>query len=126
VKPPRAESLDEVPGAPPFGSVLCRLGDLPVRGSKSFQFRDGRLRFDIFIQRWDDKVYAYRDACPHLKLPLDWRRGHFLDIEGQNIQCGHHGARFRVQDGLCIDGPCKGEYLTPVRIVVRGDEILVA
>lgn len=126
MKPPRAESLDEVPSAPAFGAVLCRLADLPPRGSRKFQFREGRLRYDIFIQRWDDKVYAYRDVCPHLSLPLDWRRGHFLDVEGQHIQCGHHGARFRVEDGLCIDGPCKGEYLTPVRIEVRGDEILVA
>ncbi len=126
MKPPRAESLDEVPGGPPQGSVLCLLSELPTRGSKAFQFRDGTLRYEIFVQRWGDKVYAYRDQCPHVKLPLDYHRGHFLDREGENIQCAHHGARFRVHDGYCFDGPCKGKYLTPVKIVLRGDEILVA
>ncbi len=123
--PPRAESLDDVPGGPSFGSVLCRLSELAPRGSKAFQFRDGTLRYEIFVQRWDDRVYAYRDQCPHLKLPLDYHRGHFLDREGEHLQCAHHGARFRVQDGLCVDGPCKGRWLIPIRILLRGDDILV-
>ncbi len=123
--PPRAESLDDVPGGPSFGSVLCRLSELAPRGSKAFQFRDGTLRYEIFVQRCDDRVYAYRDQCPHLKLPLDYHRGHFLDREGEHLQCAHHGARFRVQDGLCVDGPCKGRWLIPIRILLRGDDILV-
>lgn len=126
MKPPRAESLDEVPGGPPRGSVLCKLDELPPRGSRMFQFRDGTLRYEIFIQRWDDNVYAYRDQCPHLKLPLDYYRGHYLDRDGESLQCAHHGARFRVRDGYCFDGPCKGKYLTPVRIALRGGEILTA
>jgi nitrite reductase/ring-hydroxylating ferredoxin subunit len=125
VKPPRAESLAEVPGAPPRGTVLCRVDELAPRGSRTFQFRDGTLRYDIFVQRWDEKVYAWRDRCPHLKLPLDYHRGHFLDGAGQYLQCAHHGARFRVHDGYCVDGPCKGKWLVPVRILVHDGEILV-
>ncbi len=124
MKRPRPESLGDIPGAPPAGTVLCRLVDLPPRGARALHFRDGELRYDIFIQRWDDAVYAYRDSCPHLKLPLDYRGGQYLDASGRHLQCAHHGALFRVEDGYCIDGPCKGRWLTPVRLRVQGGDVV--
>lgn len=126
MKRPRPESLGDIPGAPPAGTVLCRVSDLGSQGARAFQFRDGELRYDIFIQRWDDAVYAYRDSCPHLKLPLDYRGGQYLDASGRHLQCAHHGALFRVEDGYCIDGPCKRRWLTPIRLRIDGDQILLA
>ena len=42
------------------------------------------------------------------------------------IQCATHGALFRLVDGLCVYGPCAGEYLTAVAMaVVDGDVVLV-
>jgi nitrite reductase/ring-hydroxylating ferredoxin subunit len=124
VKQPEAVRLDDVPGGPPRGSVLCRLSDLEPHGSRKFHFHDGLHGYDIFLQRWGERVYAYRDSCPHLKLPLDYRRGHFLDHRRRHLMCAHHGALFRIEDGYCTYGPCKGRWLTPIRIALRGDEIV--
>jgi len=122
---PEPISREYVPGAPPVGSVLCTIRELGPRESKSFVFKDGMLRFEMFIQRWDDDVFAYKNSCPHVRLPLDYRPGMFLDLEKKHIHCANHGALFRVADGYCIKGPCKGKSLTPVRITRRGDDILV-
>ncbi len=125
MKPPKPLNLDDVPGAPPPGSVLCDVSELGPRDSKSFVFKDGNLRFEMFLQRWDDEVFAYKNSCPHVRLPLDYRPGKFLDYDKKHIHCANHGALFRVEDGYCIKGPCKGKFLTPVDVIRRGDEIIV-
>jgi nitrite reductase/ring-hydroxylating ferredoxin subunit len=33
--------------------------------------------------------------------------------------CSTHGALFRVEDGVCLAGPCQGDRLEPYPIVVR-------
>jgi nitrite reductase/ring-hydroxylating ferredoxin subunit len=42
----------------------------------------------------------------------------FLDAEGEFVQCGVHGALFRIETGECLRGPCLGETLEalPVRV----------
>ena len=34
------------------------------------------------------------------------------------LHCDGHGALFRVEDGVCVDGPCVGERLAPVPVRV--------
>jgi len=79
-----------------------------------------------FVLNWFDQFHAYRNACPHTGVTLNWAPHQFLDIEGQLIQCGMHGALFEPVTGLCIRGPCLGQSLTrlPIR-VIEGDIYLV-
>jgi hypothetical protein len=36
--------------------------------------------------------------------------------------CGKHGALFDITTGICVDGPCRGDGLEPVKVVeVDGD-----
>jgi len=113
-------SLALVPGGPAPGTVLCRLDDLADGGSRVLTFcdDDGR-RFEMFLHRRGDHVVAYANRCPHAGHPLDWTPGQFLDPTGRFFQCASHGARFRIEDGRCVAGPCPGRYLTQVRIVVQ-------
>lgn len=124
-KPPDALNLEDVPGAPSRGSVLCRISDLEPQESRTFTFTEGTLRFQMFVQRWGDEIYAYKNSCPHVRLPLDYRPGRFLDIDNNYLHCANHGALFRVEDGKCIKGPCKGKYLTPIHVVRDGDAVRV-
>ncbi len=50
----------------------------------------------------------------------------FLDYERSLIQCSNHDAKFRIEDGECIAGPCIGERLTPVAISIIDDKIMLA
>jgi nitrite reductase/ring-hydroxylating ferredoxin subunit len=71
-------------------------------------------------------VFVYVNSCPHWGSPLDVCPGRFLDREGTHIHCSTHGAQFRIEDGLCIKGPCLGASLEPVSCAVRDSEVVVA
>ena len=117
--------LADVPGAPARGTVLCTIDDLAPNEAKSFVFKHELRRFEMFVQRWGDDIFAYKNSCPHVRLPLDFRPGKFLDISESYLHCANHGALFQVDDGLCVKGPCKGQFLTPIRIARKGNDILV-
>lgn len=101
---------------------LCQLDQLSVPGSAAF--RQGDL--DFFVVRVGEVVAAYENHCPHVGSPLDWVPGRFLDFERQNILCATHGARFRVADGVCFEGPCVGKFLTSVPIRVDAGAVYLA
>ncbi len=74
---------------------------------------------EIILVRRDGRIYGYRNRCPHTGAPLDWQPGQFLDPSGETLLCALHGARFRIEDGACLAGPCAGTGLTPVPIAER-------
>lgn len=77
----------------------------------------GRPREAIVLLDDHDEPRAYRNLCQHLPIPLDAGSRQFL-IRGE-LQCVTHGARYRLDDGLCVSGPCRGASLIalPIEIV---------
>ena len=100
-------------------TTLCRLADIPDPGSRGVAIA-GR---DIFLVRRGDLVAGYVNSCPHTGGPLDWVEHQFLDLERRRILCATHGALFRLEDGHCLAGPCRGKGLTKVAIVVVDGEV---
>lgn len=100
---------------------LCSSADLPEGTSKGFQINSG----SIFIVRKDRTLYAYRNACPHLGIPLEWSKDKFLDDEGELIQCATHGALFKIDDGFCVYGPCANQSLSRISVEERDGKIYV-
>ena len=103
---------------PEPGTELCALEEIPAIGGKGFVFGEGKERFPMFVIRRNDEVKGYLNECPHVGGPLDWVSDQFLDIEKTHILCATHGARFRIDNGLCISPPCPGALLTPVAVEV--------
>lgn len=62
-------------------------------------------------------VRAYVNLCKHLPVPLDGLSGRFLAPDGVHLVCGTHGALYRPEDGLCIEGPCEGAALDRLAVV---------
>ena len=104
--------------------TLCPLADLPEGASKGFAADPKAFYADILVVRTADGVYAYRNSCPHTGAPMEWETDRFLDYSGTLIQCGLHGAQFRIEDGYCIGGPCAGRYLRKVPIAIRDGMII--
>ena len=76
-----------------------------------------------FLIKWHDQIYAYQNACPHTGVSLNWAPNQFMDIEERFIQCGMHGALFEPDSGFCIHGPCLGQSLQSIPIVIRHGQI---
>ncbi len=101
---------------------LCRVEELPEGSARGFE-AGGE---PVFAVRRFGEVYAYRNSCPHIGVPLEWLPDQFLDSEGELIQCATHGALFLIETGLCVAGPCTGEALDPLPIAIRDGVICLA
>jgi len=100
---------------------LCALEELPDGASRGFTVDTAAGVQDIFVVHKNRQVVAYHNSCPHTGGPLDWVPDQFLSLDRSEIQCATHDARFRIDDGVCIAGPCAGKRLSPVRaVVVKG------
>ncbi len=109
------------------GRVLCRLDDIEDGQAKGFtlgqgpEAGQGLEAREIFVVRAGLRVFGYVNSCPHLGTPLDWQGDRFISLDSGLIMCATHGALFEITDGFCVDGPCVGDSLEPVPVVVDGD-----
>ncbi len=106
--------------------MLCRLSDLADPGGRGFTFGQFPQQFSMFVVRQGEQAFAYVNDCPHARSPLDWVPDQFLDHSRTYIQCATHGAKFRINDGYCVSGPCTGDALKPISIEIRKGEVVIA
>jgi 3-phenylpropionate/trans-cinnamate dioxygenase ferredoxin component len=95
---------------------LTNRSDLPP-GGKMLAEVDGR---PIAVFNVDGCFYAIDDVCTHDGGPL--AEG---ELQGAEIQCPRHGARFDVRTGKALCFPAF-EPVTAHRVEIRGDEVYVA
>ncbi|WP_042445708.1 Rieske (2Fe-2S) protein [Azospirillum sp. B510] len=116
--------MDDAP--PPLHQLaLCRFEDLPSDGARGFDpLREGR---DVlFIVRRGGALRAYRNSCPHWPgTPMAWRKDGYLSPDGAHIVCYAHGARFDIDTGDCLDGPCPGQSLQTIPLIRRADGLVL-
>ncbi len=94
---------------------VCRVADVLDPGKKVVEI-DGRF---IVIFHLDGEWHALDDCCTHDSGPLG--EG---DIEGFQIICPRHGARFDIRSGQAMTMPAT--RATPYHQVrVEGDQVLV-
>lgn len=94
----------------------ARLLDLPP-GGKVLSEIDGR---PIALFNVDGSYYAIDDVCTHDGGPL--AEG---DLEGCEIRCPRHGARFDVRTGKALCLPAFEPVATHA-VEIRGDDVWVA
>lgn len=94
---------------------LCAEQEVAEGAARGFEV-DG---VPVFVVRKFGCLYAYVNSCPHIGVPLEWLPDQFLDSEGELIQCATHGALFAIDTGLCVAGPCVGEALVPLPLVIH-------
>ena len=95
--------------------AVARVGDVPEGGVKVVRIEDQAIA--VFLI--DGKYYALDDVCTHDGGPLAEGA-----IEGMQIECPRHGARFDIATGDVLCLPATAPVTSyPVRIV--GDEIQV-
>jgi nitrite reductase/ring-hydroxylating ferredoxin subunit len=104
---------------------ICRLQDLADPGSRGINLHTLNGPLELFLVRKGKDVFAYHNHCPHTGVNLDWIADQFLDPSGGFIQCATHGALFRIEDGVCLRGPCAGDRLRAIELEIDQGELFV-
>ena len=103
---------------------VAPVDDVPSDGTLRFEARAGRRRIGGVLQQTDEGVLAWENSCPHEpEVQLD--RGLGALIDGDQLVCHKHGARFNCDDGYCTRGPCRGRSLTPIDVAVRDGDVIL-
>jgi nitrite reductase/ring-hydroxylating ferredoxin subunit len=99
--------------------LLCRIDALVEGQAYGFDpLQQGRD--SVFALCHQGTVRVYLNSCPHLHVPLQYRKDRFLSADGERIICYAHGAQFLPDTGECIYGPCLGQALTALEFSLEG------
>lgn len=108
------------------GASLIEAAQLNDPDARSVVIGSGSSRLDILVINQNGQVHAFVNACPHAGTPLENFDGRVLDRDDPNILvCSTHGARFRLDDGCCIKGPCLGKKLPAVATHVANGMVVL-
>lgn len=79
------------------------------------------LPHKVVLIKHEDEIKAYENNCPHQDVPLD--EAYKIDINpfDMTMKCSVHDAYFRIEDGVCVEGPCWRDELKPVDIEIDPD-----
>ncbi|HEX9875873.1 MAG TPA: Rieske 2Fe-2S domain-containing protein [Gammaproteobacteria bacterium] len=97
---------------------LCALGDVPDGGCLELCWGEGSWPLALFLVRRKGELYGYVNRCPHAGHELNLRANEFLTKDRELILCRSHGAQFRIDDGVCVIGPCVGARLRPLPLEI--------
>jgi 3-phenylpropionate/trans-cinnamate dioxygenase ferredoxin subunit len=96
-------------------TAVARLSDVPQNGLLPVEVNGVK----IVLARSGDGVHALHDECSHEEFPLSDG-----ELEGNQVTCLLHGARFDIETGAAKALPA----VKPVKVYecrVEGDEIQV-
>jgi 3-phenylpropionate/trans-cinnamate dioxygenase ferredoxin subunit len=96
-------------------TAVCRRGDVPAGGMKIVEAGGTR----IAVCDVNGELYAVQDVCTHDDGPLG--EG---SLDGGQLECSRHGARFDVKTGAAVRMPA----IVPVKtypVSVEGDEVFL-
>ena len=100
--------------------LICASSALADGGSGvRFEVERGGETLPAFVVRFRGAVRAYVNECRHQASELDWNPGEFFDAGRLYLICATHGALYEPDNGLCIDGPCRGARLATVAVRER-------
>jgi nitrite reductase/ring-hydroxylating ferredoxin subunit len=103
-------------------AFLCQAEALAEGQSRGFDpWREGRDT--VFLVRHQGAVVGWRDACPHYgDTPMAWRKDAYLNADATRIVCAAHGAQFDIASGACTLGPCLGQSLARIDLVITTEQ----
>lgn len=105
---------------------VCHVDELADPDSREMTLSCATGEASIFLIKARGNIRAYVNSCPHTGAPLNWLPDQFFDYSQELLQCALHGAKFRPRDGYCIRGPCQGQSLKSLPVVVREQQVYVS
>ena len=94
---------------------VCAESEVPVKQMKTFKVQDEK----VLIYHLEEGFYATQNSCTHVLAPLG--RGKL--VNGCEVQCPLHRARFDVRTGEVVEWACFPPGIQILN-VVRGEKKL--
>jgi ketohexokinase len=112
----RQLGLDNLLQASALQQPLANIKQLST--TKSLIVQSKSCNQSIILIKYENTVKAYTNNCPHQNIPLD--EAYKIDINPfqRTMKCSVHDAFFNIEDGECIEGPCRNESLATVEITI--------
>ena len=122
-----SSSLNSAPVTPAGGDrALLALDAIADGGFAAIDALFEGTPESLILHRDGNAVCAWLNICPHAGRRLDWSPGEFLKSRDGLLVCAVHGASFELQRGECVAGPCRGDRLHAVEVVVRDGQVFLA
>ena len=102
---------------------LCHAQELQKTGARSIVLGEVPNTLDVLVIERGGVRRAYINACPHQFIPLETFPDWVFTEDREHLVCTGHGALFVPETGLCVEGPCEGDALTPLKILEKDGEI---
>lgn len=108
--------LDNILAEPEVSSALANISQ--VSNSKTLVVQAKGVNQTVILIKHEGEVKAYLNNCPHQNVPLN--EAYKIDVNPfeKTMKCSVHDAFFRIEDGLCVEGPCWDEALEAIAIEV--------
>ena len=110
----------------PRGAALGRRDDIPDAGAIVVYAGEGDARVALILTKQGNAIACFRNRCAHANYPLQRADGRIVVQEARYLVCAAHGASYTLTDGACAGGPCNGEGLERIAIVVRDGVVFTA
>ncbi|HEY7163079.1 MAG TPA: Rieske 2Fe-2S domain-containing protein [Candidatus Binatia bacterium] len=107
------------------GRVIAKVAEMAPGSVKKFWLICRKYRIDGFLVNHDGSFFAYVNRCRHMATPLDFVQNEFFSEDRRYLMCYTHGALYEPENGVCVAGPCKGESLYRLPVIVDEGEVLV-
>lgn len=105
---------------------ICHIDELSETSCKVFKVKIDKNEKDAFLIYFNRHYYAYINSCPHTGVNLNWQDEQFFNYEGDYLQCSLHGALFNPLNGKCLYGPCLGQNLETLDVVVEDNVVYLS
>ncbi len=110
----------------PPGTRLCGADEIAEGAGRVVPIGPGWPVPEVIVVRRGAAFVGYRNHCPHMSVPLYLLDRVAMTPEVDALVCDHHYATFRIADGYCTEGPCLGDSLERVALVVRDGAVVIA
>ena len=104
---------------------ICTVDELFSTKCKQFKFALAGESIEGFVVTESGVIRAYKNSCPHTGVELNWQDDRFLNPNQTHIMCAVHGALFEINDGSCISGPCFGQRLQALPVIVQDNLVAI-
>jgi len=105
---------------------ILEISDITVKQCRTLDVAYNNSVLELLLVCYaENELAGYLNSCPHTGVNLNWQPDQCFDYTEQYLSCSVHGALFQPDNGKCVYGPCNGQSLTPVELIIEANAVYI-